>query len=494
MKFTQGQWKIINRIRERLSQPEQEIDGDASEDSHASEKSDASRDSGASKDSDPDPGLTNELMTFCMLVLMQDTSKGGLYDSPLMHYLAVQGIDPRTKSFRPAFSYTPTLGRMLWIARLIMLEIAVPLAPWPKLGLKAKQDIESIPDRVHELRSRHLCEGSYSPTSSILTQLAMGKKYNTTHQSPTNIHWSNDEQTIYYLGEGVDLKKICTMCSRLISELQEMIQSLKFDVETPPIDLANVVDSMAWGSEFRRLDYSFITHAKNQERTNVGWEYLYKHARRGNQRWRLVRKAIDGSYEWNDAQKQGYLNQEGQFLRKLMVVMHVSGGQPARGPEIGSIKVSNSVYSARNLYVINGRVCFLTMYDKARKRRGNTEYIIRCLPDEVSQVLVQYLVYVRPFARALDQRESAYLFADRRGPWAGEQLTQALSRATSKHLGVRLTVSGWRHVAIGIAVRHLMRASRTWEKGDEGEGEEEFAEGEDEEELQLNTFRHIIIR
>jgi hypothetical protein len=89
------------------------MDGDASEDSHASEKSDASRDSGASKDSDPDPGLTNELMTFCMLVLMQDTSKGGLYDSLLMHYLAVQGIDPHTKSFRPAFSYTPTLGRML---------------------------------------------------------------------------------------------------------------------------------------------------------------------------------------------------------------------------------------------------------------------------------------------------------------------------------------------------------------------------------------------
>jgi hypothetical protein len=35
------------------------------------------------------------------------------------------------------------------------------------------------------------------------------------------------------------------MCSRLISELQEMIQSLKFNVETPPIDLANVVDSIA---------------------------------------------------------------------------------------------------------------------------------------------------------------------------------------------------------------------------------------------------------
>jgi hypothetical protein len=67
---------------------------------------------------------------------------------------------------------------------------------------------------------------------------------------------------------------------------------------------------------------------------------------------------------------------------------------------------------------------------------------------------------------------------------------------TAKHLGVRLTASGWRHVAIGIATRHLMRASKTWEKDDEDieEGANDFAEGDDEEELELNTFRHIMIQ
>jgi hypothetical protein len=174
--------------------------------------------------------------------------------------------------------------------------------------------------------------------------------------------------------------------------------------------------------------------------------------------------------------------------------MHISGGQPARGPEIGSIKVSNSVYSARNLYIINGRMCFLTMYDKARKRRGNTDYIVRFLPDDISQVLAQYLVYVRPFARALDQRESEYLFADTHGPWAGEQLTAALVQASRQHLGVRVTTRGWRHIAIGIAVRRLMRASKTWEKEGEEEEGDDFAEGDDQEEVELNTFRHIIVR
>ena len=83
-----------------------------------------------------------------------------------------------------------------------------------------------------------------------------------------------------------------------------------------------------------------------------------------------------------------------------------------------------------------------------------------------------------------------------RGPWAGEELTQELSRTTEKHLGVRLTVSSWRHVAIGIATRHLTRASRVWEKdnGDIEDGIDEFAEGDDEEEFELDKFRHIMIR
>jgi hypothetical protein len=139
-------------------------------------------------------------------------------------------------------------------------------------------------------------------------------------------------------------------------------------------------------------------------------------------------------------------------------------------------------------------MCFLTMYDKTRKRRGNTEYIIRCLPDQLSQVLVQYLVYVSPFARALDRRESEYLFGDARGPWAGEELSRELSDVTKKRLGVRLTVSAWRHVAIGIATRHLMRASRTWEKDDDDEERHEFAQGDDQEELELDTFRHVMVR
>ena len=70
-------------------------------------------------------------------------------------------------------------------------------------------------------------------------------------------------------------------------------------------------------------------------------------------------------------------------------------------------------------------------------------------------------MYIRPFARVLDHRESEYLFADIRGPWAGEELSWELAKENTKHLGVQLTIMQWRHVAIGIAVEWLTKASKT---------------------------------
>ncbi|PQE21974.1 recq family helicase protein [Rutstroemia sp. NJR-2017a WRK4] len=141
----------------------------------------------------------------------------------------------------------------------------------------------------------------------------------------------------------------------------------------------------------------------------------------------FTKKPDSTNRAWVKGQLLAYLSTERDFLRTLMVCMHITGGQPAQGPELGSIKVCNSVYSARNIYMINGR---------ARTRRGNTEYIVRCLPDAVSQIVAQYLIRVRLFARVLDRRESEYLFADKRGLWAGEQLSQMLGPITRKALGV----------------------------------------------------------
>ena len=72
-------------------------------------------------------------MCLCMLTVIQDTSRIRLYYSPIMYYLAVRGVDVQSQLLRSAFFYTPILAGMLWINRLIMLEVAVLYEAWPAL-------------------------------------------------------------------------------------------------------------------------------------------------------------------------------------------------------------------------------------------------------------------------------------------------------------------------------------------------------------------------
>ena len=486
VKYNQRQWECVDEIRSLLEGEEEEKD--VEKDGEAMAVAVAKRDA----------KLITAVMDLIVNVVTQDTSKLSLYDSPLLHYLAVCGVNPTTKSFHTAFTYTPILAQVLWTVRLIMLEIALPLQAWEELKLHDRTRVGSVARRVHTIREKHLCEGSFSPASSILTLLARGKALNKDHWSESNIYWSDDRQTVFYKGVPVAVAKIRSMCQALIQELQEILHELLFHQAVPDVPLAEVVDSTGSGQSFRQDNYCFVDHPANVQFCKVSWEFLYKRMLQDKPEWRLVKASSSGSgsgtHQWVDFRKSGYLNRERQFLQKLMVAMHVTGGQPARGPEIGSIKVVNNIFSARGIYVINGRAVFVTTYDKAQKRRGKTEYILRYLPDTISQILVKYLIYILPFSRVVGQRESDYLFADEHGPWAGEQLSRAVAVATTKHLGVRLTVCGWRQVAIAIANEHLGRVGKMWEQDDQDEDEEAVADAGDEAEEELNIFEHILVR
>ena len=58
----------------------------------------------------------------------------------------------------------------------------------------------------------------------------------------------------------VQLAKIRIIGLAMIEEGYDMIRELAFGKELPAFDLSEIIDSMAWSSEFRRSDYSFINY------------------------------------------------------------------------------------------------------------------------------------------------------------------------------------------------------------------------------------------
>jgi hypothetical protein len=69
--------------------------------------------------------------------------------------------------------------------------------------------------------------------------------------------------------------------------------------------------------------------------------------------------------------------------------MHITGGQPARGPEILSIQHSNTIKGGhRNIFIENSIVVFITRYYKRYNVSSDVKIIYRYLPREVSELVV----------------------------------------------------------------------------------------------------------
>ena len=320
-----------------------------------------------------------------------------------------------------------------------------------------RQDILDPLAHLQELRRSWLTEASASPTSKILRQLAYGKAIIRSEGVPAVVNWSNDSQTLYYAGVAITISGLRQCISAVTAEAAVALDVLMLEA-TPEVRLDQIQDSLTWNAAFNDAGYSFVTAAPNA--LDVSFRYLLDRSTTAPQKQRLVRKSSAGSMEYHERRCKAYLTQERHFLNKLLVCMHLCGGQPARAPEICSVKVCNTAYSSRNIYILGAEVLFVTTYDKNLARRDRLEFVVRYLPDAVGQLLVRYLIYVRPFARALpaDLRNDDYLFATPHGPFNGRQATAALRQATQQHLGVApngLGFADYRHVAIAVARQHL---------------------------------------
>jgi hypothetical protein len=94
----------------------------------------------------------------------------------------------------------------------------------------------------------------------------------------------------------------------------------------------------------------------------------------------------------NTQEVERYMYRVIAFREKLIVLMHITGGQPARGPEIMSIRHSNTVKGGhRNIFIEDGMVVFATRYHKGYNVSGDVKIIHRYLPRKVGELLVYYM-------------------------------------------------------------------------------------------------------
>lgn len=185
------------------------------------------------------------------------------------------------------------------------------------------------------------------------------------------------------------------------------------------------------------IDWNWVDNPTDK---TVGWSFLQDLRNRfevDGQKWlalwildsltlsrRFVRRTT-GDIFWIKRAIEQYKRAVDRFLEKLLVVMHFTGGQPSRAPEIMSLRHRNTANGGiRNIFIDQGLVVFVTMYHKNYERSGKLNLIQRYLPREVGGPLLHYIWLVLPFLECVqpgmpgDAEEivtpaSAFIWGDR---------------------------------------------------------------------------------
>lgn len=409
----------------------------------------------------------NQLDQACLalsIALLDHTLKGDLFDSTLVGFLAVLGVDPARQTFRQPYAYTSSLSGLVKISQMLVALQAVHQAQTGQVSHPA--------DALDTMRERFLLYGVRAPFGWITRLRTYGKKIQNSSTSIGYIYWSDDEQTLSYKDLQLSIRGfrgfIRTQVALAQTELERLFLLHKEEVRE------EIVPQLAL--------YELRDDPTNNQR---GWNFLRDTRTRQalpttGERWLLNRVlGVDWLRDeflqlrgfrqadevvWKDGIVAQYLRHVEEFLQRLLLLVHITGGQPGRATELLCLTHSNTKHGRhRNIFIEHGLVSTATAYHKGYSISNSTKIIHRYLPKVVSELVVYYLWLILPFCQAVRRLAQGYRGADSpylwpaagEGMWESDRLRKVLQQEAQLHLGTKLNILSYRHAAIAISRVHL---------------------------------------
>ena len=403
--------------------------------------------------------LTEKIFELCIKFLTQVFRNGeDETRSPLIHFCGVLGIDWKLGRFREAGSYTPYLAGMVWIGRLLLLEYALPSGRYEASGWPARDYYGDHGWRLEEVRWEWMLEGSRSPLDNMISLMAYGKYVAKVTGRAGVITWDEDGLGLQIKDKHMTIEGFKLMSHGVIKEAKDVLDTeLLFGCGQMTLDLANMRDVM---SE-RKKGFCLIDDERN--RLGGGLRDMLSLVKLASPEKTL----LDGRQQWRRDRVIGYLERKKRFLELLMAAMHLTGGQPGRGSEIGSIKFRNSMMSSRNLFMHRGDLFYVTEYHKARSATNLSHVVARFLPQPVAEMPLVFIAFIRPFTVMIYNQVSAlqttdmdgnYLFSDESTPnkcWEGKTLSGVMTQMSMKYLHEKINIWGYRHLTVAITRKYI---------------------------------------
>ncbi|KAI4192651.1 MAG: hypothetical protein LQ350_008599 [Teloschistes chrysophthalmus] len=444
--------------------------------------------------------LPKACLGFC-ISLLDEQVKQHEYHSAMVCALAVLGV--KKDGWLGADRYPSILSAMIKISRFMVVQDALEAVGPAELEYRsdssgsihgrAGSQVDMQKDSlgyIKQAMDQYMVRGSHSPMQWMLDLRTYGLKisYNTTSEG--RVDWVEDQ--ILYQTIQFTMAELRGMIHGLVAQAQKLLchelLMLPSEEQPPRIPWSSLRDNPV----NQEKGWNFIQDERNPWPVD-GDTWLWNRVGRDR---RLQQRFIQpgGELRWQYMAIKQYLGLAGRFLEKLLVLCHLTGGQPARAPEILSIRQCNTRYGdSRDLFIEDRMVVLITRYHKGYAISGSVKVIHRYLPRAVGELMIWYLWLFQPFHRRIrmvvwdDKEESALIWPGQgpSRPWTSLRMSRALQDASQAGIGVKFGLQVWRQLAIGISRRKL-QSEHTFREDDEDE-DGDFYEDEAGEILDLQS-------
>jgi hypothetical protein len=373
------------------------------------------------------------------------------------------------------------LSALTWTAQLVIFDYAC---------FQEQDDKAQIPVFLAKVCKQFFQQLAETPFGYILQWrlylFAVSKQLLAKHQAI----WSLDGQTVLYRDVNLQLSHVSQL---VLSEYQQaytlLYDELMFNTGSlPSLESWRFQDDL----DLQCYGGSWLQHPQNadllagadlallrqiQGQADLRALFIYKVTSSSNQPATLDPVAIN-VYE---AHVQ-------DFLKRLLVLCHVTSGQPLRQPELLSIRWQNTDRQ-RHILLWEKLVLIYTQYHKGQQQSGAYKENVRFLPRAVGNLLLDYLAYVMPL-RQLFLRQpkpkaliSPYLWARLDGTvWPDSTLSSCLAQACARAQVPRLHTVNWRHFSVAICKEKFSRKEQA-NFGLDDSSQDNDKLGEDEQDL-----------
>ncbi|EXK23964.1 hypothetical protein FOMG_19291, partial [Fusarium oxysporum f. sp. melonis 26406] len=183
----------------------------------------------------------------------------------LVFFSGILGFSSSSGTFLPAKSYTPYLSGLLYIQRLLFLEMALPLREYPTLELSQRPRTKQL-ERLEVVRKKYMVIGSQSAFEEMISLRSYGRVMARSDSPAFLLRWSEDGQTVH-CGDlfHISMTEFRLLSKHIIQQTDMLREELMFGWGRF-IDLSGLKDDLKNAEK----GFSFVTHQGN----NIGNAYL----------------------------------------------------------------------------------------------------------------------------------------------------------------------------------------------------------------------------